>query len=40
VLGHRLKNVTFGVYSKAQLQRVAKTVGKISYPGLKLPAAK
>jgi integrase len=40
VLGHRLKNVTFGVYSKAQLQRVAKTVKKINYPGLALPAAK
>jgi integrase len=36
VLGHRLRNVTFGTYSKPQLERVAKTVEEIAYPGLVL----
>jgi integrase len=40
VLGHRLKNISFRVYSKPQLERVAKTVESIEYPGLKLPAAR
>jgi integrase len=40
VLGHRLKNISFRVYSRPQLERVAKTVEAISYPGLKIPKAR
>jgi integrase len=34
VLGHKHREVTFGVYSKAQLERVKETVEKIRFPGL------